>query len=65
MIPSTIYHRPRITIAILLIITAIMAGGIGQLTQRNSFDGELPIDDPINKDIEKVEAVFDEQDAPL
>jgi len=65
MPPTIVFQRPRTTIIVLFLVTIIMAGGLGKLTQRNSFDGELPTDDPINKDIEKVEARFDERSVVL
>jgi len=65
LIPSIVYEKPYLTIALLVLVTAVMAGGIPRLEKRNSFDGEIPANDPINIDIEKVEARFDESSLVL
>lgn len=59
------YTRPKTTLLALLAITLLMAGGLKQLETRNSFDGELPADDPINQGIEVAKAVFGERSVVL
>ena len=52
------YTNPKISLFIFLIITCLLGNGMRSLFQKNSFDGELPTDDPINKNIDAVKAVF-------
>ncbi|HKK78914.1 MAG TPA: MMPL family transporter [Phaeodactylibacter sp.] len=59
------YRRPRTTLLALFALTLLLAAGLRQLETRNSFDGELPADDPINQGIEAVEAVFGERSVVL
>ena len=59
------YTRPKTTLLALFVITLLMAGGLSRLETRNSFDGELPADDPINQGIEAAKATFGERSIVL
>ena len=59
------YTRPKTTLLALFAITLLMAGGLSRLETRNSFDGELPADDPINQGIEAAKATFGERSIVL
>ncbi len=52
------YTNPKISLFIFLIITCLLGNGMRSLYQKNSFDGELPTDDLINKNIDAVKEVF-------
>lgn len=52
------YQRPKLTILVFLLITLFFGNGMRSLYQKNSFDGELPADDPINENIEAVKSFF-------
>ncbi len=52
------YTHPKSTLLIFIIITCLFGNGMKSLYQKNSFAGELPTDDPINKNIEAVKDVF-------
>lgn len=52
------YTDPKISLFIFLLITCLLGNGMRFLFQKNSFDGELPTDDPINKNIDAVKEVF-------
>ena len=56
---------PKATIGLLLLITAILGFGISKLESRNSFDGELPKEDPIIVQYELVREHFDKRPAVL
>lgn len=56
---------PRTTLVLLLLITIALGSGIRLLEQRNSFAGELPDDDPINLEIERVKDDFGERSVVL
>lgn len=53
-----IYRNPKKSLLIFVIITAFLGNGMRFLYQKNSFDGELPADDPINANIEAVKEIF-------
>lgn len=55
------HNRPKLTLLLLAILTAVFALGIRQLEVRNSFAGELPAQDPINIDIDRVKEHFGER----
>ena len=59
------YTNPKFSLFMLLLITCLLGNGIGSLFQKNSFDGELPADDPINKNIEAVKEVFGDRSLSL
>ncbi|MBV6652509.1 MAG: MMPL family transporter, partial [Mameliella sp.] len=59
------FTRPKTTLMGLFAITLVMVGGLKQLETRNSFDGELPVDDPINQGIEAAKAIFGERSVVL
>ena len=56
---------PKATIAAILLITAILGFGISKLESRNSFDGELPLEDPVIVQYEMVREHFDKRPAVL
>ncbi|MEM1123576.1 MAG: MMPL family transporter [Bacteroidota bacterium] len=55
---QTIYRNPKKSILLFVLLTAMLGNGIRFLYQKNSFDGELPTDDPINQNIDAVKEVF-------
>lgn len=57
--------RPRTTLLVLFAITLLMAAGLSRLETRNSFDGELPANDPINQGIEAAKVTFGERSIVL
>ncbi len=59
------FQRPRATLLLLLAITVALGAGIRKLQTRNSFAGELPSDDPINRGIEAAREHFGERSIVL
>ena len=53
--------HPWLVVLAFLALTLLLGMGIGKLEVRNSFDGELPAQDPVNIDIEEVKARFGER----
>jgi len=63
---STLPSRyPIYTLVILAITTVLLGSGLNQLAVRNSFDGDLPADDPINTQIQALKDNFGERSTVL
>ncbi len=60
-----ITSRPKPILLSLLVITIVLGYGITKLEYRNSFDGELPKDDPIIKQYNLLKKHFDKRSTIL